>query len=129
MTICSRTIGYCFPYCFWNLIIPKQGTEMQIFFLNELCRFLKNGHLPVKLHSSSPRGSTLLPKLAVIESSVLIIGLLLGKSAVFSHALLLCCDDIKYWSIMVKLYGTRGKNRNGKSLVIQDRIYIYIFRI
>ena len=27
---------------------------MQIFFLNGLWRFLKNGHLPVKLHSSSP---------------------------------------------------------------------------
>ena len=55
----SRTIDYCFPYCFGifrNLIIPKQGIEMQIFFLNGLWRFLKNGHLPVKLHSSAPPG-------------------------------------------------------------------------
>ena len=28
---------------------------MQIFFLNGLSRLLKNGHLPVKLHSSAPR--------------------------------------------------------------------------
>ena len=27
---------------------------MQIFFLNGLWRFLKYGHLPVKLHSSAP---------------------------------------------------------------------------
>ena len=27
---------------------------MQIFFLNGLWRFLKNGHLPVKLYSSAP---------------------------------------------------------------------------
>ena len=27
---------------------------MQIFFLNGLWRLLKNGHLPVKLHSSAP---------------------------------------------------------------------------
>ena len=45
-----------FPYCFWkfcNLIIPRQGIEMQILFLNGLWRFLKNGHLLVKLHSSA----------------------------------------------------------------------------
>ena len=51
MTICSGTIGYCFHYCFGkfcNLIIPEQGN----FFLSRLWRFLKNGHLPVKLHSS-----------------------------------------------------------------------------
>ena len=54
----SRTIDYCFPYCFGifcNLIIPKQGIEMPIFFLNGLWRFLTNGHLPVNLHSSAPR--------------------------------------------------------------------------
>ena len=38
---------------FCNLIIPKQGIEMQIFFQNGLWRFLKNGHLPVKLHSGA----------------------------------------------------------------------------
>ena len=27
---------------------------MQIFFLNGLWRLLRNGHLPVKLHSSAP---------------------------------------------------------------------------
>ena len=27
---------------------------MQIFFLNGLWRFLKNGHIPVKLYSSAP---------------------------------------------------------------------------
>ena len=46
-----------FSLLFWNfcnVIIPKQGTEMHIFFLNGLWRFLKNGHLPVKLHSSVP---------------------------------------------------------------------------
>ena len=59
MTICSRTKGYCFPYCFllfYNLKIPKQGIKMQIFFLNGLWKSLKNGHLPVKLHSSAPPG-------------------------------------------------------------------------
>ena len=57
MTICSRTTGYCFPIVlllFCNLNIPKQGIEMQILFLNGLWRFLKNGHLPVKLHSRAP---------------------------------------------------------------------------
>ena len=33
---------------------------MQIFFLNGLWRFLKNEHLPVKLHSSAPPGLNLL---------------------------------------------------------------------
>ena len=28
--------------------------KMQIFFLNGLWRLLRNGHLPVKLHSSAP---------------------------------------------------------------------------
>ena len=67
MTIYSNTIGYCFPIVFennrlllsllfCNLKIPKQGVEMQTFFLNGLWKFLKNGHLPVKLHSSAPRG-------------------------------------------------------------------------
>ena len=49
----SRTIAYGFPYCFWNLIIPKRNTN---FFLNGLWRVLKNGYLPVKLHSSVTRG-------------------------------------------------------------------------
>ena len=68
MTICSRTIGYYFKeqyaivfpivlLLFCNLKIPKQSIEMQVFFLNGLWRFLKNGHLPVKLHSSAPPGS------------------------------------------------------------------------
>ena len=56
----SRTIDDCFPIVFGifcNLIIPKQGIEMQIFFLKGFWRFLKNGHLPVKLHwSTSPPG-------------------------------------------------------------------------
>ena len=67
MTICSRTKGYCFqeqyaivfPIVFlllYNLKIPKQGINMQIFFLNGLWRSLKNGHLPFKLHSSAPQG-------------------------------------------------------------------------
>ena len=58
----SRTIYYCFPYCFpivCNLKIPKQGIKMQIFFLNGFWRLLKSGHLPVKLHSSAPRGKNL----------------------------------------------------------------------
>ena len=53
----SRTIWYCFYLVFLlfcNLKIPKQGIKMQIFFLNGLWRLLKNGHLPVKLHSSAP---------------------------------------------------------------------------
>ena len=33
---------------------------MQIFFLNGLWRLLKNGHLPVKLHSSTPPGISML---------------------------------------------------------------------
>ena len=32
---------------------------MQIFFLNGLWRFLKDGHLPVKLHSGAPPRITL----------------------------------------------------------------------
>ena len=62
---CSRTIDYCFREnrplfsllfsgIFCNLIIPKQGIEINFFFLNGLWRSLKNGHLPVKLHSSAP---------------------------------------------------------------------------
>ena len=39
---------------FCDLKIPKQGIKMQFFFLNGLWRLLKNGHLPVKLHSSAP---------------------------------------------------------------------------
>ena len=53
--IFSRRIGYCFPILFLlfcNLKIPKQGIKMQIFSLNRLLRLLKNGHLPVNLHSS-----------------------------------------------------------------------------
>ena len=45
-----------FSLLFCNLEIPKQGIEMQLFFLNGLWKFLKNGHLPVKLHSSAPPG-------------------------------------------------------------------------
>ena len=67
MTIFSRTIGYCFAIVFknnrilfsllfCNLKIPKQGIEMQIFFMNGLWKFLQIGHLPVKLHSSAPPG-------------------------------------------------------------------------
>ena len=58
MTICSRTIDYCFPIVlgcfrnFCNIIIPKQGIEMH-FSLNGLWTFLKLGTLPVKLHSKS----------------------------------------------------------------------------
>ena len=56
ITIWSRTKGYCFPYYFpivlWSKI-PKQSIKMH-FFLNGLWRLLKNGHLPVKLHSSAP---------------------------------------------------------------------------
>ena len=40
---------------FCYLIIPKLGIKVQIFFLNGLWRFLKNRHLPVKLHSSAPQ--------------------------------------------------------------------------
>ena len=39
---------------FCNLKIPKQGIKMQVFSLNGLWRLLKNGHLPIKLHSSAP---------------------------------------------------------------------------
>ena len=51
-----RTIDYCFHIVFGNfsnLIIPKSGIKIQFFFLNRLWRFLKNGHFPVKLHSSA----------------------------------------------------------------------------
>ena len=47
-------MDYCFPIVFGmfcNLGIPKQ---MQIFFQNRLWRFLKDEHLPIKLHSSPP---------------------------------------------------------------------------
>ena len=64
MTICSKTIGYCFALVFKNnrllfsllfcdLNIPKQGIEMQFFFPKRVVEILKNGHLPVKLHSSA----------------------------------------------------------------------------
>ena len=67
MIMCLSTKGYCFQeqwaivlsivfLFFCNLKILKQGIEMQIFFLNGLWRFLKNGNLPVKLHSSDPPG-------------------------------------------------------------------------
>ena len=59
LAIVFKTIDYCFQYCFGifcNLIIPKQGIENRIFSLNGLWRFLKNGHLPVKLHLSAPLG-------------------------------------------------------------------------
>ena len=66
VALCSRTKGYCFKnnrllfpivfLLFCNLKIPKQDTKMQIFFLNGLWRLLKNGHLPVKLHSIAPPG-------------------------------------------------------------------------
>ena len=45
----SRTIDHCFPIVFGifcNLIISKQGIEMQFFFLNGLWRFLKMGTSP-----------------------------------------------------------------------------------
>ena len=44
MTICPRTIDYCFPYCFWNfcnLIIPKQGIEMESIFPKRVVENLK----------------------------------------------------------------------------------------
>ena len=43
-----------FCLLFSNLIILKQGIEIQSFFSNRLWRFLKTGHLPVMLHSSAP---------------------------------------------------------------------------
>ena len=52
----SRTIG-CFLYCFLIVMESKNsqtGYRNTIFFPNGLWRFLKNGHLPVKLHSSAP---------------------------------------------------------------------------
>ena len=61
MTICSKTIGYCFAIVFnnnkllfCNLKIPKQGIEMQLFFPKRVEEILKNGHVPVKLHPSTP---------------------------------------------------------------------------
>ena len=69
MTIFSRTIGNCFQEqvivfpivfgIFCNLIILKQGVEMQ-FFPNGLWRFIKNGHLPIKLHPSPPPGTRII---------------------------------------------------------------------
>ena len=60
MTICSITKGYCFQeqyaivsLLFCNLKIPKQGIKMQIF-PKRVVETLKNGDLPVKLHSSAP---------------------------------------------------------------------------
>ena len=53
MTLCSRTIGYCFPIVFWKFnsetgywnvnLFPKQAVEI-----------FKNGHLLVILHLSAP---------------------------------------------------------------------------
>ena len=51
----SRTIDYCFPYCFWHFLWsnnPETGYRNAIFLPNGLWRFLKNGRLSVKLHSS-----------------------------------------------------------------------------
>ena len=52
-----RTINYCFAYCFWHFLWSNNsetGYRNANFFLNGLWRFLKNGHLPVNLHSSAP---------------------------------------------------------------------------
>ena len=71
MTICSRAIGYCFPIVFLLLCnpkIPKQGIEIQFFFLNRLWRFLKKLANPVKLHSSAPRAACLLQRFKVMLS-------------------------------------------------------------
>ena len=45
-----------FPIIFLLFCDQKSGTEYQnaFFFLNGLWRLLKNGYLPVKLHSSAP---------------------------------------------------------------------------
>ena len=73
MTIYSRAIGYCFQEqqiivlpilfgIFCNLIIPKQGIEMQIFFPNGLWRFLKNWASPHQVtFKCSP------PKLQIVQ--------------------------------------------------------------
>ena len=61
MTICSRTIGYCFPYCFleiFNLIIPKQGIEMQNFFPEQILEILKKWAPPCHITFKSPRGAS-----------------------------------------------------------------------
>ena len=60
MTICSRTIDCCFPYCFGifcDLIIPKQSIEMQ-FFPKRVVEIIKKWAPPVKLHSSAPPPGT-----------------------------------------------------------------------
>ena len=42
---------------------------MQYFFLNGLWRFLKNGHIPIKLHSSAPRvqKKARKPKIVIVD--------------------------------------------------------------
>ena len=57
---------------FCDLKIPKQGIKLQFFFLNGLWRLLKNGHLPVKLHSNAPRVSR-----HVISAYTISLGLIL----------------------------------------------------
>ena len=58
MTICSRTKGYCFPYCFAIVLQSKNsktGYQNANFFLKRVMKILKkNGHLPVKIDSSAP---------------------------------------------------------------------------
>ena len=63
MTICSRTIGYCFknnrllfPYCFANFcnrIIPKQGIEMH-FFRKQVVEILKKWAPPRQVTFKPP---------------------------------------------------------------------------
>ena len=57
MLLFSRTIDYCFLYCFWifsNLISPKQGIKMQIFFPNGFVETLKEWAPPHQVTFKCP---------------------------------------------------------------------------
>ena len=49
-----KIICYSFFYCFLKILFRNRVLKWECFFPNRLSRFLKNGHLPVMLHSSAP---------------------------------------------------------------------------
>ena len=52
ISICSRTIGYCFLYGFWNfLYFNNSETGYRNAIFSEHLEVLKNGHVTIQLHS------------------------------------------------------------------------------
>ena len=58
MTICSRTVDYCFPYCFWNLLESNNSeTEYRnaTFFPERVVEILKIWAPPRQVTFKCPR--------------------------------------------------------------------------